>query len=342
MTSSTIRTLDQAINSRRAYFRSSSAKALDYVKHVIGPALSLAVNEAKTHLPPRHDVDVARIVNVVHYTSLQALFTMIHDGPEPREASKITQADYRKTDYRFLRLYDSANLNDPSEGAYFLKRFTRAYDVVKAAAYIASFVTPNRPAKDPESIRDNLVFWRHYGKDGRGCSISIPADRFAPNRSELALQSVAYGNQHAEEDAKTLRSVVERLNPVLKDARVDSDLGRQVAATILESLGRIPYLYKSSAYKYEHECRIVALDPHFENHGGIHYTFEGRPQNSGRLRMYGQHPCLNLSNVLSTGSAITLGPAVPNADNVQYALEQLLDSVGISRFPIKRSRIPYR
>ena len=83
MTSNTIRALDQAVDNRGAYFTSSSAKALDYVTHVIGPALTVAVNETKTRLPPRHDVDIARIVNVVHYTSLQALFAMICDGPEP-------------------------------------------------------------------------------------------------------------------------------------------------------------------------------------------------------------------------------------------------------------------
>ena len=341
MTSIAIRTLDQAIDNREAYFRVNNEKTLDYLRNVIAPALNDAVNEATKRLLHRHQVDITRIVNVVHYTSLQALFSMIYDGPEPSEASKSAQTGYRKTDYRFLRLYDSANLNDPSEGSYFLKRFTKAYNVVREPAFIASFVTPHRP-ENSETIRDNLVFWRHYGKDGRGCSISIPADRFAPTRSDLILQAVTYGTKCADKDAQELRSVVERLDPVLKDATGNSELEKQIAATILESLGKIPYLYKSSAYEYEGECRIIARGRDFRNHGGILYAFEGQPHNSGRLRMYGQHPCLNLSNILSTGSVITLGPAVPNADNIQYALEQLLDSIGISRFPIKQSEIPYR
>ena len=111
---------------------------------------------------------------------------------------------------------------------------------------------------------------------------------------------------------------------------------------ILESLEEIPYLYKSDAYKYERECRLVALESHFKHHGGIRYAFEKWSGASGRLRMYGQHPNLSLTNILSTGSIITLGPAVPNADHVQYAIEQLLESVGIAGLPVKLSSITYR
>ncbi len=267
---------------------------------------------------------------------------MVYYGPHPSDASEGEQQDVRTTDSRFLRLYDSANLNDPSEGAYFLKRFTRAYDVVKVPGYIASFVSPDRPAEDPASIRDNLVFWRHYGKNGQGCSISIPADRFNRQESEPTLRAVAYGSEKANEGAERLHPIMQRLDTVLADARVDAKLERQVAATILESLGELPYMYKSSAYKYEQECRIVACEADFGRYGGVHYAFERRSGDPGRLRMYGHHPCLNLTNVLSTGSVITLGPTVPNLDHVEYALEQLLESVGIGRFPIRRSKISYR
>ena len=352
MTSSTTHALDRAINNRRAYFEASPDKAINYVRHVIGPALRAAVDEVRTTLPPRHDVDLAKTPNVVHYTSLQALTAMISDGPA---APDNPQADHRPMDYRFLRLYDSANLNDPSEGAYFLKRFTTACDVIRAPAYIASFVTTDRPVPHPtgrlttHGASDNLVFWRHYGHDGRGCSISIPADCFAPDRSDLSLRAVAYGSQAADEDAARLGLVVGRLRPVLADASPPgSPLERQVAATILESLGELPYLYKTSAYKYERECRLVALRSHFEDdgrrplNGGIRYSFERPPKGLGRLRMYGQHPCLKLSHILSTYSLITLGPAVPNVDSVQYALERLLESVGLRGLSIERSPIPYR
>ena len=77
-------------------------------------------------------------------------------------------------------------------------------------------------------------------------------------------------------------------------------------------------------------------------YGGILYDFETRPEGSGRLRMYGHHPCLRLTNILATDSVITLGPSIPNADYVQYAIEQLLRSIGIRGLKIEQSGISYR
>ena len=341
MTSS-LNDLERVVRNRDDYFQAGFPQDIDYAKHVIDPALRDAVNEVKDTLLPRHNVDTTLITDIVHYTSLQALFSMLYGRIEPSDLSEVAPPNRATTDHRFLRLYDSANLNDPSEGAYFLKRCTKAYHVVRVPAYIASFITPNETAQNSvNGTRDNLVFWRHYGKEGRGCSISIPADRFASARFDLTLNTVTYGSQEADNDADKIRSVLRYLDPIIsKTARLD--LRRQVAATILESLGEIPYLYKSSAYRYEKECRIVALESGLKSHGGIRYDFEERPGESGRLRMYGQHPCLEFTNILSTGSIITLGPAVPNADHVQYAIEKLLQSVGIEGVPIEQSEISYR
>ncbi len=312
--------------------------------------MSAAVNALKPDLLKRHDVEVAKLGTVVHYTSLHALFAMIQEDSPPLGVTNDVSRDQRPTDSRFLRLYDSANLNDPSEGTYFLKRFTRAYNLVKVPAYIASFITPDNANNDPDVIRNNLVFWRHYGNDGRGCSISVQADRFADNAPEFQLRRVSYGDSAATQDAEQLRTLINRLepfvdvgpNPNIDDLDSTTPLQQQVAATILESFGEIPYLYKSSAYQYEHECRIVALQSAFDNYGGIHHTFQRSLGGVGRPRMYGQHPSLRITNLLSTGTTITLGPAVPNPDNVQYALEQLLESVDIGGLSINVSKIPYR
>ena len=342
MTSSRIRDLERVIDGRHGYLQAGPARAIDYIRYALRPALCAAVDEVKPHILSGHDVDIATIRNVVHYTSLPALFAMVSEPSALSDAeAKRGQADQRETDYRFLRLYDTANLNDPGEGAYFLKRFTKAYDVVRISAYAASFVSPDEAATDPVTTRDNLVFWRQYGKDGRGCSISVPAVRFAGDRSVLKLWKIVYGSERAEEDAARLRPIVERLDKIDKDASADADLARHLTLTILESLGEIPYLYKSDAYLYEHECRIVALEPAFDDCGGMRYALDGRPGNA-RLRMYGVHPALSLTNILSTGSVITLGPTVPNVENVQYTVERLLKSVGIEGVPVKCSGIQYR
>ena len=334
--------LQEAIANRHAYFERGLPRAVDYVRNSIREVFLNATSDVRETLLSNHKVDPIVTTDVVHYTSLLALFMMLNGSAEPIKLPHGPRKS-RPTDERFLRLYDSANLNDPSEGAYLMKRFrTETYNVMRIPAYIASFIRPDKKRKDPVlEARNNLVFWRHYGDDGRGCSISIPVDRFTPNQDGLILRAVAYGNSAAEKAAVELRPAVKMFDKMLsKD--LDPAIQREVAIVIRDGLGEIPYLYKSSAYKYEKECRIVATESTFKGYGPVRHDCEARSCKSGRIRMYGRHPLLTTTNILSTGSVITLGPDVSNVDYVKYALEQLLRSLDIRDLPIERSEIPYR
>ena len=334
--------LKRAISNGHDYFQAGGSIAIDYIRQIIRPALREAIKDAKHSLLSEHDVDTKSLNNAVHYTSLQALFAMLVGRAEPSTLSEGARKGDLPTDQKFLRLYNSATFNDPSEGAYFMKRFTRAYDVVHTPAYIASFVTPDKSTDDTvTNTRDNLVFWKHYGDDGQGCSISIQTDRLIADQNDVTLRSVTYGSLKADKAANQFRPIVQDLDKLISDDSY-KDLQREVAMTILESLGEIPYLYKSRAYEYEKECRLIAMESTFKDYGGICHEFEERFDKCGRIRMYGQHPRLNLTNILSTGTVLTLGPAVPNADYVQYAIEQLLRSLNKEGLPIERSEIPYR
>ncbi len=333
-----------------------------YVRDRLSDFLRAAVNEVTGEFIAQHDVAPPTTPVVVHYTSLPALFSMLHGSAEPNleQTPAVPPADsdasttprgHRATgtDRRYLRLYDCANLNDPLEGAYFLKELVAPHDtlnvleyVVQAPVYIGSFVTHRQNTQN--KARDNLIFWRHYGREGRGSSIAIPVDRFSPSQCAATLHKVVYSQDAAAANALLLRPVLQCLYPIVRAAHKDrrQAVQRQVAATLLECLGAIPYLYKSHAYSYEEECRIVATASDLESHGGVRYDFEARPGDSGRLRMYGQHWCLRLTNILATDSVITLGPSVPRVDYVQYAIEQLLKSIGIRNLAVKQSRISYR
>ena len=364
-----------------------------YIGNTLRDFLSEAVAEIKREFIGEHDVERDKTPIVVHYTSLRTLFSMLHGGVELRlgqadvdlggeargspslregkpashaqePTGPVTEAHASATahgngrtsiDRRYLRLYDCANLNDPLEGAYFLKELVGTQDtldivkhVVQVPAYIASFVTPKTKTKTKTDAKsdasDNLVFWRHYSQEGRGCSISIPVGRFASVQCEATLQKVIYGCDAATRNARRLRPVLDCLRGIVQSAPEDRRrlVQQQIAATVLECLGEIPYLYKSSAYRYEEECRVVAMESHLEKHGGILYDFETRPEGLGRLRMYGQHPCLGLTNILATDSVITLGPSIPNVDYVQYAIQQLLRSIGIRGLKVEQSGISYR
>ena len=334
--------LHEVIENRHAYFERGLSRAVEYVRNSIREVFFITTKDVRETLLSNRKVDPMVTKHVVHYTSLQALFMMLNGSAEPIKLPHGTGKN-RPTDERFLRVYDSANLNDPSEGAYLMKRFrTEKYNDMRIPAYIASFIRPDKKAKDPvRKARNNLVFWRHYGDDGRGCSISIPVDRFTPNQDGLKLQAVAYGNSAAHKAAVQLRPAVKMLDEMLsKD--LDPAIQREVATVIRDGLGEIPYLFKSSAFKYEKECRIVATESTFKGYGDVRHDFERRSGKSGRIRMYGRHPLLTITNILSTGSVITLGPDVANVDYVEYALEQLLRSLDIRDLPIERSEIPYR
>ena len=332
--------LQEAIDNKQAY---GENRGIEYIRNSIREVFLNAINDVRENLLSKHNVDPAVTKAVVHYTTLQALFTMLGGSAEPIQLPHDRPKNRLSTDERFLHLYDSANLNDPSEGAYLMKRFgTETDNAVKIPSYIASFIRPDEKANDPvREARNNLVFWRHYGDDARGCSISIPVDRFIPNQYGLILRAVDYGSSTADEAADQLGPAVEMLSKMMsKD--LDPDIQREVAIVIRDGLGEIPYLYKSSAYKYERECRLVAMESVFEDYGGICYDFEKRSSKSGRIRMYGRHPLFNLTNILSTDTVITLGPDVPNVDYVEYALKHLLRTLDIRNLPIEQSKIPYR
>ena len=379
--SSKIQDLQAAIRNGREYFSSGDPMDVAYIKYTLRDVLRDAVNAVKSEFIHDHEANTNSSALVVHYTSLGTLFSMLHGGAEPlhRERSVATGSTTREdadassepapttslneagasttahkndaapTDRRYLRLYDCANLNDPSEGIYFLRALVNPEDtlgildhVVHIPAYITSFVTSQPNATPPKY--NNLVFWRHYGQEGRGCSIAIPVKRFAPDQCAAKLQKVIYDPDKTTTNARRLRPILECLGCISAASQEDRQpaIRRLLAAMLLDYLGEIPYLYKSSAYAHEEECRIVAMECDLRNHGGIYYDFVARPRGPDLLRMYGQHPCLCLTNILATDTVITLGPSIPNKDYVQYAIEHLLRSIGITGLKIEQSEIPYR
>ena len=376
-TASAMRSLTAAVHRGTEYFSRGAPMDVAYIRGTLRDFLRDAIRDISRDFIAAHAVHGDKTPTVVHYTSLQTLFSMLHGGAdlrlgkppvdpsirlntptapqtdeqtnsEPKPSGSIIETKAMSnggavapTDRRYLRLYDCANLNDPLEGLYFLRELVGTQDtldvleyVAQVPAYITSFVTPQTYTNStfPDQLtrksntRDNLVFWRHYAQEGRGCSIAIPVGRFSPDQCAAVLQRVIYGPDAAIRNARRLQPVLSCLGHIAQSARKDrlAVVRRQVAATLLECLGGLPYLYKSSAYSYEEECRIVAMESDLEEHGEILYDFETRPTGAGRLRMYGQHPCLRLTNLLATDTVITLGPSIPNADYVQYVIEQLL------------------
>ena len=195
-------------------------------------------------------------------------------------------------------------------------------------AYIASFIIPN----SEKDMSDDLVFWREYGEEGEGCSLSLPIPL-------SRLQQVLYGPEGLERTFEELRSVLNLLDPLLE---IDnSSIQEKLAATVWESLEKIRYLHKDAAYEYEKECRFVVAESNIDE-DKIHFEDQDPQKAPAHIRHYYELEELGIQNLLITGSTITLGPCLSHPDNVEYYLKILLQRAHLGGQKFKTSRIPYR
>ena len=293
----------------------------NYVVKLLEKAVSSCIEE-------RHKVesceDGKETVMAIHYTSVNALVSMIQN------ASGRDNKDS-------LRLYDSVHLNDPDEGNYINRNLPENYDWPKkkevSHAYIASFITPD-PKKD---MSDNLVFWRTYGKEGKGCSLLLPVPR---NR----LRRVRYGRDAVLDTMKLLDPIFDYLKPLVKilNPSAGNDILSKLSGVVWKSLEGVRYLYKSEAYEYEEECRIVATELDIIDKGKIYFESTDQNDSSEYIRHYYVDKGLAIEKLLITDSFITLGPCVYNSYNIRYYLETILKRANLHGPKIRISKIPYR
>ena len=201
--------LKVAVTGSQDYLKSTDL-ALPYIISQVCPPLEQALQHSCTSIEDSHHTIDQPIRNdrnfVIHYTSIAALVSMLQDvsreEPKDQEAKCPEEPEGKKA---LWRLYDSLHLNDPEEGVLLSRhlRLPRKHAWLKESevshAYIASFILPDdNPKKD---VDDNLVFWRTYGREGEGCSLSLPIPR-------CHLRRVLYGRQQ-------LKCTIDLLRPTL-------------------------------------------------------------------------------------------------------------------------------
>ena len=311
--------LKEVLDKSQEYLKSENL-ASSYVDQMVCPALRDLLNNLCIYKVEEPESEENNFV--IHYTRITALVSMLKDA--------------RNRDKKFsFRLYDSVHLNDPDEGEYFTRNFNlpRKYAWLGKKdlghAYIASFIIPD----SKEDMSDKLLFWRTYGEEGEGCSLSLPIPR-------SKLQRVLYGSGGLNRAVKELRSVLDLLDPLIK---VNNPLIQEyLAAAVWESLGRISYLHKDGAYEYEKECRFVITESDVPDKDEIFFNDKDLNNSPIRIRHYYEHEDLEIINLLATGSSVRLGPRVPHPDNVCYYLNALRQRAGLASQEIKISKIPYR
>ena len=238
---------------------------------------------------------------LVHYTSLDTLFSLL-DRDTPKH----------------LRLYDTIHSNDPTEGGVFGHHLeAKAPQLYRSLphfilnpqpgyAYISSFIRAFDAIQ-----RDKLVYWLAYGRNGHGCSIAIPYSDFKPH---LPIVPVQYGKAEVKRAAQKLVSLFHSFPPSVQHYLSPSN-SPNVSTSPFNVLSSISYFHKPRSYSYEAECRLFLspidrlCDPRYQPIKDA----AGTPA----VRHYVEHEPLRLKGLFFTGTVITLGPSIPNSQNVQ-------------------------
>ena len=293
------------------------------------------------------------ISHLVHYTGTDVVFDMLDDGDE-----------------QGLRLYDTVHASDPEEGTFLLRHWPDRDDerpwmwqegapgdsdgdrnlklkeqveqgVYPGHAYVLSFVSSKRDKKN----NDRIVFWREYGRQGAGCSLSIPKDKlFDANKCPLVPYRVRYGPKAVGKLAARLTECLfEPLEKGLRDVGATATtLFEEVQKKVREELQLFRYLYKDDAYEHEQEYRLMILKPRGETDSKPTYEQRTNVRGETIFRHYMTHKSLYRNQIFGRKSQVILGPTVAHAENVEQTIGTLLDEKGISGTKIESSGIRYR
>ena len=125
-------------------------------------------------------------------------------------------------------MYDTSHCNDPDEGNHLVRELSSndgyrwlARESSVGHAYITSFVS----GQDGIDMSDNLVFWRTYGKDGKGCSLTVAV------RADL-LRRVFYSGSDIETTKQMILPVLDAVAPL---ARADASCAELISGGHLET-----------------------------------------------------------------------------------------------------------
>ena len=318
--------LSATVESVRDYFTKPDNYNLEVlVTTTVCPELEEALTNLCPRIEERHKIEESQSKFVIHYTGITALVSMLENASTGDKKSPF-------------RLYDSVHLNDPDEGNYLARNLLQKYSWLGEKgvrhAYVASFILPN----SEKDISDNLVFWRTYGREGEGCSLSL--------RAPLSrLREVFYGpdDDKVKHTVKDLQSILNLLDPLLKidNPSIRENIQEKLAESFWKPLEKIRYLYKSEAYRYESECRFVILESEIDNKDKICLEYQERNNFPARIRHYYEHEDFHLEKLMGSDSSVTLGPCVPYRDNVNYCIKVLMKRANWES-EIKVSNIIYR
>ena len=303
-----------------------------YLNQTILPELDMVMEHVSAEIVERHLISTETedaTLRVTHYTSLAAVTSMLRGLANGQGAA--------------LRLYDSSHCNDPDEGDHLVRQLSsngkhRWLEQGSGVghAYITSFVFVSD--EDEPDMSDDLVFWRTYGRDGKGCSLTVDVRR-------QLLRKVLYEPADVEAVRITLLPILDAVTPL---AQADEDCAKAISGTIWKRLAGMRYLYKDKAYHHEQEYRVaIPGDSPDIRPGGVRFETYEEGGSIVEVRHYCEIADLGLRRLLASNSKLILGPSVNDRYSVRLYFEDLrrqarANDPGVRNFPIQESQIHYR
>ena len=293
---------------------------------------------------PQPDESETSSLRLAHYTSLQAIISMLQD-PDGG-----------------LRLSDSATMNDPDEGRATTddRLFSGLLTDQSTAqwlrdryesAYLCCFVGVVGKKEAPIDAGDDLLYWRLYGNECRGVSITMPPHFARPLVESCVVRRVTYTDEPRFRNDIDLTSISNILTELdhLRSCALEANLWHKVCWEVLPSCDRLfaqRFLRKRSHYSMESEYRVVVFDVHdvSGDPDEPRISCRGMHVQSGLCRRFVQVPQLSCKAFLTTNTQITIGSNVSEVDEARKAITELLQARDIapSVVPVRVSTMRYR
>ena len=292
------------------------------------------------------------VSHLVHYTTLDTLMAILgFDATDEQPAELATATSSSEAGGRrkktYLRLYDTNYSNDPNEGGFFVsladgmdkwrKKYEAVWKVFEERSAFPGYLTSFVCVDDLKEV-DDLVFWRTYGKEGRGCALAFPVSCL---RAEANLFRVRYGEMAVSECLDKLGMLLDEYGNIEGAARIrDIEGSKDLPRPIQKVLSPLVYLCKPEAYRYEKEARMVI--PFSDLDGSLYLQTSAKEERSVVWRHFAQVASLEMRRLFVSEMVAVLGPTVEFAANVQFVLERLLRKRELYGPKVTRSRISYR
>ena len=279
---------------------------------------------------------------LAHYTSLEAIVSMLQASGGG------------------LRLSDSDTMNDPDEG-----RATRDGRVISdllnnefgreswiwrrySSAHLCCLIGIDQKENKDIEVGDDLLFWRLYGNECRGVSVTMPSHLANKLVESLVVQRVVYTK---EPDMQVNVAAISKLLEDLDDLRSRArkiDLWPKVCQAVIPAcdllLGQ-RFLLKRSHYEMEKEYRAVAFVTQGDDNApedSRRFMSRGWHVRFGRIRTYVQIPQLSCESILTTSSQITIGSGIPDPEVAKNTVKNLLEKLDKGMVLTRVSEIRYR